>query len=90
MRINKISRKKIKNKSILKTHQRFTSEGHIVFTEEIHTIALGSNDAKRTKSTDSLETHAYQTSKDLLSEKKELKCNNITKQYKRGLTLVML
>ena len=29
---------------------------------------------------DLIETYAYGTSKDLVSEKKEIKCNNITKQ----------
>ena len=28
-----------------------------------------------------METYAYGTSKDLVSEKKEIKCNNIIKQY---------
>ena len=31
---------------------------------------------------DSIETHAYGIGKDLLSETEEIKCNNITKQYK--------
>ena len=30
----------------------------------------------------SIETYAYETSKDLISEEEEIKCNNITKQYK--------
>ena len=31
---------------------------------------------------DSIETYAYGTSKDLVSEKEVIKCNNIIKQYK--------
>ena len=31
---------------------------------------------------DLTETHAYGTSKDLASKKEEIKCKNITKQYK--------
>ena len=31
---------------------------------------------------DSIETYAYGTNKDLVSEKGEIKCNNIIKQYK--------
>ena len=31
-----------------------------------------------------IETYAYGTSKDLLSEKKEIKCNNIIKRYKNN------
>ena len=34
------------------------------------------------QSTDSIETYAYGTSKDLVSEKEEIKYNNILKQYK--------
>ena len=37
----------IKNRLILKTQQRFKSERHNVFTEEINKIALSSNDDKR-------------------------------------------
>ena len=33
-------------------------------------------------STDSIEKYAYGTSKDLVSEKGEIKCNNIIKRYK--------
>ena len=29
---------------------------------------------------DSIETYAYNTSKDLVSEKEDIKCNNITKR----------
>ena len=35
------------------------------------------------KSIDSIETYAYGTSKDLVSEKQEIKCSNIIKQYKK-------
>ena len=57
---------------------------HNVFAEEIKKIALSSNDDKRMQSIDSLETYAYGTSKDLVSETKEIKCNNIIKRYKNG------
>ena len=36
----------------------------------------------RIQSIDSIETYAYGTSKDLVSEKEVIKCNNIIKQYK--------
>ena len=68
------------NKSKLKTQQRFKSEKHNVFTEEINKIVLSSNDDKRMQSIDSIETYAYGTSKDLKSEKEEIKCNNIIKR----------
>ena len=34
------------------------------------------------QSTDSTETYAHGTSKDLVTKKEESKCNNIIKQYK--------
>ena len=71
------------NKLRLKTQQRFKSERHNVFTEEINKIALSSNDDKRMQSIDSIETYAYGMSKDLVSEKEEIKCNNIIKRYKK-------
>ena len=70
------------NKLIPKLQQIFKSERHNVFTEEINKIALSSNGDKRMELIDSTETYAYGMSKDLLSEKEEIKCNNITKQYK--------
>ena len=41
------------------------------------------------ESIDSVEKYAYGTSKDLLSQKEEIKCNNIIKRYKKLLTLMM-
>ena len=35
------------------------------------------------QSLESIETYAYGTSKDLVSGKEEVKCNNIIKQYKK-------
>ena len=54
------------NKSILKIQQRFKSERHNVFIEEINKIALSSNDDKRMQSINLKETYAYGTSKDLV------------------------
>ena len=34
------------------------------------------------QSIDSIETYAYGTSKDLVNEKEEIKCNNIIKRHK--------
>ena len=68
-----------KYKSILKIQQRFKSERHNVFTEEINKIALSSNDNERIQSIDSIETYAYGASKDIISDKEEIKCNNTIK-----------
>ena len=58
------------NKLILKTQQRFRSERHNILTEEINKIVLSSNDDKIMQLIDSIETYAYDTSKDLISKKK--------------------
>ena len=42
-------------------------------------IRLGSNDDKRIQSTDSIETYAHGTSKDLVCTKEEIKCKNVIK-----------
>ena len=34
------------------------------------------------QSIDSIETYAYETIKDLVSEKEEIKCNNMIEQFK--------
>ena len=70
------------NRLISKTQQRLKSERHNIFTEEINKIALSSNDDKRMQSIDSIQTSAYGTSKDLVSEKEEIKCGNIKKRCK--------
>ena len=75
---------------ILQTQQIFESESHNVFTEEVDMFALNSNDDKRMQSIDSIETYANGTRKDLVSEKEEIKCNIIIKQYKKGLSLMIL
>ena len=61
----------------MKTQQRFKKDRHNVLSEEINKIALSSNDDKRMESIDSIKTYAYGMSKDLVSEKEVIKCNNI-------------
>ena len=51
--------------------------GTNVFTEEINEIALISNDDKRMQSFNSIDTYAYETSKDLVSGKEDIKCHNL-------------
>ena len=71
------------NKLVLKTQQRLKSERH-VFTQEINKIALISNDDKKMHSSDSIETYAHGTSKDLICRKEKMKHYNIIKQYKNA------
>ena len=52
------------------------------FTEAANKIVLSSNDDKKMQSIDSIERYTYGVSKGLVSEKEEVKCKNIIKQYK--------
>ena len=70
------------NRLLLKTQQRFKSEQQNVFTEKINMIALSSDDDERMQSVDLIETYAYGMNQNLVCKKKEIKCNNIIKQYK--------
>ena len=75
---------------MLKTQQRFDSERHNVFTEEINKIALSSNDDKRMQLIDLIETYAHGKSKELICKKEKIKRVSITKQDKKWLNLMML
>ena len=46
---------------ILKSQQRFKSNHHKVYTEEVNKIALSSNDDKRLQTFDGIETYPYGT-----------------------------
>ena len=60
-------------KAILKTQQRFKSERHNVFTEEIQKITFSSDDDKRIKSITLIETYVYGTSKGLMCKEEKMK-----------------
>ena len=64
----------------MKIQQRFKSERHNIFTEEITKIGL--NDDKRMQLIDSIETYAHEMSKDLTCKKEKIKRISITKPYK--------
>ena len=49
------------DKTILKSQQRFKSDHHDVYTEEINMIALTSNDDKRFQTFDKITTYPYGT-----------------------------
>ena len=61
----------IKKKSILKIKQKFKSGRH--------NVEMIWNDDKVMQSIDSIETYAYETGKDLVSDKEKIKCNNMIK-----------
>ena len=52
----------LNNEIILKSQQRFKSETHNVYTEEINKVALGSNDGKRLQTFDRIASYPYGTS----------------------------
>ena len=62
------------------TQQGLRSERYNAFTEEINKISLRPNDDKRIQSIDLMEIYTYERTKSLVSEKKGIKCNNLTKQ----------
>ena len=47
------------NKVILKSQQRFKSEGHSVYTEEVNKIVLSSKDDKRVWTSDKITSYPY-------------------------------
>ena len=49
------------NNIILKSQQRFKSNHHKVYTEEVNKIALSSDDDKRLKTFDRIRTYPYGT-----------------------------
>ena len=51
-----------KDKIILKSQQRFRSDHHRVYTEEVNKIVLSSNDDKRLQTYDKITTYPYGTS----------------------------
>ena len=71
-------------KLILKPQQILRSETHNVFNEDVNKITLSANDYKRIKSIDSIETCAYGRSEGLVCRKKEIKRNNVIKQWKNN------
>ena len=52
----------LNDKVVLKSQQRFKSERHDVYTENVNKIALGSNDDKRLPTFDKIETYPYGSS----------------------------
>ena len=47
------------DEAILKSQQRFKSDHHKVYTEEVNKVVLSSNDDKRLQTFDRIETYPY-------------------------------
>ena len=56
------------DKIILKSQQRFKSDHHEVYTEEVNKIALSSNDDKRLQTFDKITTYPYGTNATIVCE----------------------
>ena len=63
---------------ILKSEQRFRRNKRSIFTESVNKIVFSANDDEVIQSIDT-----YGMSIDLLCKKKEIKCNNIIKRYRK-------
>ena len=74
--------KRIDEKEVIKSQQRFKSKMYNVFTEEINKIVLSSNYDKKIQSIDSIETYSHRMSKDLIWTRKKFKRTNIIRKYK--------
>ena len=53
------TKKKFDNEPMLKSQQKFKSENHEVYTENINKIALSSNDDKRIVALDGITSYPY-------------------------------
>ena len=53
---------------IIRSQQRFRSDHHRVYTEEVNMIALGSNDDKKIQTNDKVTTYPYGTNTFMVCE----------------------
>ena len=49
------------NKNVYRSQERFKSQNHDVYTEEVYKIALSNNDDKRLQTFDGITTYPYGT-----------------------------
>ena len=69
------------NKIILKSQQRFKSDHHKVYTEEVNKTALSSNDDKRLQTFDKVTTYPYGTNAFKVCESEFQKTVNINDKF---------
>ena len=70
--------------------QKFRSGKNNAFAEEVNKITLNANDDRRIQLIYLIEIYEYGTNDEITQRKEEIKCNNIIKQYKKWLILMML
>ena len=71
-----------RNKVILRSHERFRSYDHKVYTEEVNKIALSSNDDKRLQTIDRITTYLYGMNAFKVCESEMLSKNKTTPKTK--------
>ena len=74
------------DKIILRSQQRFRSDHHIVYTEEVNKIALSSNDDKRIQTYDKITTYPYGTNIFKICENEMLLKN----KFNGGLIIIII
>ena len=67
---------------IIRSQQRFKSDHHRVYTEEVHKIALSSNDNKRKQTFDKVTTYPYGTNTFMVCENEMLSKINLVIEIK--------
>ena len=72
----------LNNEIILKSQQRFKSEAHNLYTEEINKIALSSDDSERSQTFDRVTSCPYGTSAARISKYKMINFDDVTNEYK--------
>ena len=72
----------LNDKIILKSQQRFKSDHHNFYTEEINKIAQSINDDKRLQTTDRIKTYPYGTNPFKVCECEMLMVNYNKNKYK--------
>ena len=74
---------------IIRSQQRFKSDHHRVYTEEVNKIALSSNDDKRIQTFDKVTTYPYGTNTFMVCENEMLSKINLVKETKIKIRLVL-
>ena len=72
----------LNNKNVYRSQQRFKSDYHKVYTEELNKIALSSNDDKRLQTFDRIKTYPYGTNAFKVCESEMLMVNYNKNKYK--------
>ena len=77
LKLNNYKNCSMNDKAILESQQRYKSEAHNVYTEEVNKIALSSNDDKRLKTYDRIASYPYGTSAEQICKTEMLNKVNI-------------